>query len=187
MHRREALAAIASAGVVAGGGAVAAYGGPSIREVLDEDGDDGRQYEPLEIETVAAPGSEAGTVLVPPPGEPMLVDFFATWCEPCIEQMDSLGQAHDRIGDEVRFLSVTNEAVGRSITEAELVEWWAEHDGNWLLGLDPTVKLAERHLGTSYPAAVAFDADGRVQWADSGVKTADELVAGIEQALESDT
>ncbi|WP_265107947.1 TlpA family protein disulfide reductase [Halosolutus halophilus] len=190
MRRREALAGVASVGTVVGGGAIAIYGLPSVEDLAgqsdsadgeaDEGGDD-----PLTIETVDAPGSEAGEVLVPSPDRATFVDIFGTWCPPCIEQMPALAEAHDRIGDEVLFISVTNESVGenRGISEAELVDWWDEHGGNWTLGLDRRAELTERYLAGGYPSAAAIDATGTVQWSDSGVKSADELVAGIEQAL----
>lgn len=187
MRRREVLAGLGSAGVLVGGGAAVMYGLPSTDELLADESDEDRA-EPLEIETVDAPGSEAGTVLVPATDRPTFVDIFGTWCPPCVEQMPALAEANDRIGDEVRFISVTSESVGDdgAMPESELVEWWDEHDGDWLLGLDPTAELTERYLAGGYPSAVAIDASGQVQWSESGVKTADELVAGIERALEGD-
>ncbi|NGM71526.1 redoxin family protein [Natronolimnobius sp. AArcel1] len=188
MRRRDILAGIGSAGVVAGAGAVAIYGLPSVDDLTGED--DGYADDPLEIETVDAPGSEAGTVQIPDPEKITFIDIFGTWCPPCIEQMPALGEASDRIGDgdEIQFLSVTNESIGenRAITMDELLEWWREHDGDWTLGLDPSAELTERYLQGDYPSAVAIDTAGRVQWGDSGIKTADELVDGIEQAFEAD-
>lgn len=202
MRRRDVLAGLGSAGVLVGGGAVAAFGVPS-GDLFGTDNADttggsggpdgsdgssgliGRQYDPYEIETVDAAGSEAGTARVPTPGRPTFVDFFATWCSPCVEQMDALAEAHARVGDDVVFLSVTNEPVGESVSRAELTAWWEENDGNWTVGLDPAAELTSRYWGTPYPSAVAIDASGRVRWKESGIKTADELVAGIERAGES--
>lgn len=185
MRRRDVLAGLGSAGVLAGAGAVAAFGVPSLgNESDDSSGLVGRQYEPYEIETVDAPGSDAGTISVPAPEQPTFIDFFATWCDPCIEQMDALSTAHDRVGDEVVFLSVTNEPVGESITRDELAQWWEENDGDWTIGLDPTSELTSLYWGTPYPTAVSIDASGTVSWHASGVKTADQLVDGIERALE---
>ncbi|MEY7849521.1 TlpA family protein disulfide reductase [Natrarchaeobius sp. A-rgal3] len=183
MRRREAIAGIASAGIVAGAGAVAVFGVPSVDELTGED----VERDPLEIETVDAPGSEAGHALVPAADRPTFVDIFGTWCPPCIEQMPALGEAYDRVGDDVRFLSVTNESVGEtgSITEEELVEWWDDNDGRWTIGLDPTAELTERYLAGGYPTAAVIDPSGRVRWSDHGVKTADELVDRIEDALEA--
>lgn len=190
MHRRELIAGLGSAGLVAGAGAVAIYGVPSVDELtVTDDGEGGYADDPLEIETIDAPGSEAGSVIVPDPERVTFVDIFGTWCPPCIEQMPALAEANQRIGDreDVQFLSVTNESIGenRAITMDELVDWWDDHDGDWTVGLDPSAELTERYLQGGYPSAVAIDTQGRVQWGDSGVKTADELVAGIEQTLEA--
>jgi thiol-disulfide isomerase/thioredoxin len=183
MRRRELLAGIGSVGVLGGAGVVALRGLPSFGDEGPASGD-GEGPEPLTIETVDAPGSRAGTVEIPSTEQPTFVDFFGTWCPPCIEQMPALGEASDRVGDSVLFVSVTTEAVGRAITEEELVDWWEKHDGDWLLGVDPNAELAARYLAGGYPSAVAIDASGTVQWSDSGIKTADELVAGIEQAID---
>lgn len=187
MRRRDVLAGLGGAGVVASAGAVAVFGVPAGNNADGSDGSSGvvgKQHEPYEIETVDAQGSDAGTTTVPASDRPTFVDFFATWCDPCIKQMDALAVAHERVGDEVRFLSVTNEPVGESITRAELAQWWKDNGGNWTIGLDPTSELTTRYWGTPYPTAVAIDASGTVRWRSSGVKTADKLVAGIERALE---
>ncbi|SDQ94022.1 TlpA family protein disulfide reductase [Natronobacterium texcoconense] len=181
MRRRDVLAGVGSAGVLAGAGAVAVYGLSTDDNCVD----DGEQYDPVELETVDVQGSDAGEVTVPAADRPTFIDFFGTWCPPCKEQMPELAEAHDRIGDEVMFISVTSESVGENgaITEEELADWWDEHGGNWTVGLDPTAELSYRV--SRYPTAVALDDSGVVQWSDSGTKTADEIVAGIECALES--
>ncbi|WP_339106341.1 TlpA disulfide reductase family protein [Haloterrigena salinisoli] len=186
MRRRDVLAGVASLGIVGGGGAVALHGLPTRgdRAGTDSENDDGSEsanVEPLAIETVEAPGSEAGEVRIPASDRPTFIDFFGTWCAPCSKQMPALVEANDRVGDEVLFISVTSE----SISDEKLVDWWEEHDGNWLLGLDPTAELTTRYDLSAYPFAVAIDASGRVRYSDSGIKTADELVSGIEQAIDA--
>lgn len=181
MRRRELLAGLGSAGVVVGGGAAAVYGLPSAERLLDGN-DDSDSREPIEVETIDAPGSDAGTVSIPDLGRVTFVDFFGTWCGPCIEQMPALAEAAGQFGDEVLFCSVTNE----SISEAELADWWDEHGGNWTVGIDPAAELTSEYPG-GVPRAVAIDDGGVVQWSSTGIKTADELVAGIDQAIaESD-
>lgn len=177
MRRRELLAGVGSVGVLGAAGAVALRGVPSVGDEPDSGGEATR--EPIRLETIDAPGSEAGEVALPADSQPTFIDFFATWCAPCEAQMPALAEAHERIGDEVLFVSVTTEG----LPEAEIVEWWAEHDGNWLLARDPTTELAARYNPPGYPHAVATDAAGTVQWSSSGRKTADELVDGIERAI----
>lgn len=175
MRRRELVAGIASAGVVAGGGAIAVFGRPSL-------GDNPEPEDPIELETVGAAGSDAGTVTVPDPDADRVrfVDFFATWCEPCKEQMPAIAEARERT--DADFLSVTNEPVGRTLSEAELREWWADHDGAWTVALDPTGEVSERYEVSAYPTAVVLDSEGVADWTHSGILSADEIVERIEAA-----
>ncbi|SFB94303.1 Redoxin [Halobiforma haloterrestris] len=195
MQRRDILAGLGSVGIIGGAGVAAVYGLPTGDDFGDgadgstgddgsDGGDGGDSYDSVEIETVDAPGSEAGTVLVPATDRPTFVDFFGTWCPPCKEQMPALAEAHERIGDEVLFISITSESVGEDgmVTEAELVEWWDEHGGQWTVGLDPAAQLSYRV--TSYPTAMTIDTSGRIRWSDSGIKTADEIVSKIEAVLD---
>ena len=183
MRRRDLLAGVGSVAVLGGAGAVAVGGFPSVEtdasdaEGTDAPGEGGTDRTerpgPIAVETIDAPGSEAGEVRIPA-AEPTFIDFFGTWCPPCIEQMPALAEANERVGENV----------GGSVTKDEVVEWWETHGGNWTLGIDPTAELAARYAPPGYPAAFAIEASGTVAWSDAGVKTADELVAGIERAME---
>ncbi|RKD97323.1 TlpA family protein disulfide reductase [Halopiger aswanensis] len=184
MHRRDLLTGLGSAGVLAGAGAVAVYGLPSVDELTGEaeSDDEEEPADPLELETIDAPGSEPGEMLVPEPGRPTFIDLFATWCSPCEKQMPALADAHERVADtDVQFVSVTNEGISHD----ELAAWWEEHDGSWPIAVDPAAELSARYLESGYPTAVTIDASGRVLWADDGVKSADELVGKIEAAIDA--
>jgi thiol-disulfide isomerase/thioredoxin len=186
MRRREAIAGITSLGVLGGAGVVALRGFPSPGESSDSAGKENSGVDPITVETLDAPGSTAGSVQIPAQNQPVFIDFFGTWCPPCIDQMPRLRTANERIGDSVLFISVTTEAVGRVVTKEEVVNWWRENDGNWLLGIDPTTELAARYNPTGYPYAVAMDATGTVRWSGAGLKSADDIVAGIETALDNE-
>lgn len=175
MRRRDLIAGIASAGVVAGGGALAVLGRPSV-------GDDTEPEEPIELETIEAAGSTDGTVMVPnlDADRVVFLDFFATWCEPCKEQMPAIAEARDRT--DAAFVSVTNEPIGRTVSEAELREWWADHDGGWTVALDPTGEVSERYGVSGYPTAVVLDTEGVVHWTHGGILSADEIAGRIEAA-----
>lgn len=187
MRRRDVLAGLGSIGVLGGAGLVAIGEMPSLEGQSEDRANRGTMNEtetdPVTIETINAPGSQDGHVTLPASDRATFIDFFGTWCPPCVEQMPALAKANKRVGDSVLFISVTTEAVGSSITEQELINWWETHDGNWLLGIDQRAELAARYLEGGYPSAIAIDTTGKVQWSEAGVKTADQLIAGIQQAL----
>lgn len=169
MRRRDLLAGAASAGVVGLGAWSVASG--SV----------GGGHEPVTLEAIEAPGSEAGEVRVPEPGRVSFLDFFGTWCGPCETQMPALAEAHDRVSG-VQFLSITSEPVGSTLAPEEVAAWWADHGGAWTVAHDADHRLTERHDVTRLPTAVVLDAENGVTWSHVGLAGADELVAAIEDA-----
>ena len=180
MKRRDLLAGLASVGAIGGAGLVATG---TIPDAFRNGNETPEPVESTTLDTIEAPGSRDGEVTIPADNQATFVDFFGTWCAPCVEQMPALGEAENRIGDEVRFVSVTTEDVGGSVSEERVVEWWRENDGDWLVAADVTAELAAKLNVGAYPTAVTLDSTGRIQWSESGIHTADEIVAGIETAL----
>jgi len=176
MRRREMLAGLAAAGVVGGSAVIAG------RNALD--GANGPAIQRHEIETIDAPGSDPGTAQIPDPDRPTVVKFFATWCTVCQSMMEPTGEVYDRLGGDIRFLSVTNEPVGDTVTRADVAAWWDEHDGRWTVGLDRGLELTAALDASEVPYTFVIDSEGIVQWADSGYKSADELSAAITAAVE---
>jgi len=43
-------------------------------------------------------------------GKPLVLNFWATWCPPCVEEMPSLVQLHKLLGDQVTILAVSEDA-----------------------------------------------------------------------------
>ncbi|ADJ14178.1 TlpA family protein disulfide reductase [Halalkalicoccus jeotgali] len=171
MRRRDLLAGVASAGVV-GAGAWAV----STTSL-------GGGYAPLTLETIAAPGSDAGEIRVPERGRVSFLDFFGTWCGPCETQMPALATSHERVADtDVQFVSITNEPVGTTLPPEDVAEWWAENGGAWTVAHDAEHELTERHDVTRLPTAVVLDAENTVTWSHTGLAEADRLVGAIEDA-----
>jgi len=168
VRRRDVLATLAGVGT-------AATAGCGILGDFDAGGD----RPPITVETIDAPGSEAGTVDVPAPDRVTFVAFFATTCTACAEEMPALAEAHDAVDDDVLFLSVTSEPVGATISRAELADWWAGHGGDWPVGLDDGTALAQRYDATRLPKQVVLDTDGAVAWRHGGRASAATIVDGI--------
>ncbi|MEF8785453.1 MAG: TlpA disulfide reductase family protein [Haloarculaceae archaeon] len=174
MRRRELLATLASAT------AAATAGCDSLGESMT--GERESEQGPVTVETIDAPGSDAGTVTVPAPDRVTFVEFFATTCDICASQMPVVGEAYQRVDDDVQFLSVTSEPVGLSVSKEEVASWWADHDGSWPVATDDGTTLARRYDATSVPTAVVIDADGTVTWSHSGRVETATLVEEIQSA-----
>lgn len=174
MRRRDVIAGLGSAGAAVAAGWYVLGGGSS----------DAKHVAPATIDTVDAPGSTAGTMTVPASGTVTLIDMFATWCAPCELQMRELSAAHETVGDRVQFVSVSTETLGETVTREELADWWREHDGNWLMGLDTGGALVETLQVNGLPSLYLVDEQRRQIWSHRGVANADDVVETITSLTE---
>lgn len=170
MNRRQLLTALGGVTLTGGAGYVAFNG-------LGTGGNT------IAVDTIDAQGSEAGQQQVPVPGQPTLVDLFATWCVPCIAQMRTLIPAHDAFGNQVAFISVTNEQVGDSLTMDDIRSWWVEHNGQWTVGHDPESRLMSELGAGGLPFLALADASGEIVWTHRGVASEGQLRSEIEAVV----
>ena len=108
----------------------------------------------------------------------VIVNFWATWCPPCVAEMPELQSLYQKYGDRVAFVLVTNE-------KQEVVEAFMEKNKYLMpvfyLATDPPEVFAFR----GYPTTFIVSRDGRIvskktgaaNW-DSGAtaKILDELL-----------
>ena len=161
MGRRRFLAASSMA--------VATLAGcTQVRDVSG--GDDGEETSTgsggLRLETLDVDGSPGEPIRVEPPGEVVLLDFFATWCEPCKPQMAELRTVHENAPD-LHMLSITWEN-----ERAAVREFWQEYEGTWPVALDPRVKAGSTYDVNGLPTMVVLDADGTEVWRHTGLAKA---------------
>ena len=170
MRRRQLLTALTGVGLT-GGAAYVAFNGL------------GTGAERVTVDTLDAQGSTAGRRQLPVPGRPTLVDLFATWCVPCIAQMKRLGPVYDAFGDDVAFVSVTNERLGGGLSREDIRQWWADHGGQWTVGHDPESRLMNSLGAGGLPFLALADATGSVVWTHQGVASERQLRAELEAVV----
>ncbi len=174
MRRRDLLVGAGSLAALGGGAAVA----------FDLVGSDEETIEPIELETLDAPGSEAGTAAIPELGRVTFVEIFATWCGVCQDMMPDLAATHATVGDDVQFLSVTNEPLGSTVTREDVAEWWERYDGTWTVAADPELELTRALDSSGVPYKFVLDEGNRIVWRNQGRSDAEEMETRIRDALE---
>ena len=115
-------------------------------------------------------------------GTPTVLNFWATWCLPCLEELPIFQRAGEVLGEQVGFLLVNNSE------SAEVAEAYLDEQGITLTaGLEPTrAERAELELDTTadvlrryrvfgIPTTVFIDAEGVVQSTHAGPLSASEL------------
>ncbi|MFP5256216.1 MAG: TlpA family protein disulfide reductase [Acidimicrobiia bacterium] len=111
-------------------------------------------------------------------GEPVLVNFFASYCTPCIREMPALEAAHQAVGDRVTFLGL---AMQDRPEEAQAL---VERTGvTYDVAQDKDGSVITALGGIVLPTTVLIDADGEVVASHAGELTEEELLDMITDAL----
>ena len=133
----------------------------------------------MTVTGVEAPGSTSGQLTINPPDSVSLVEFFATWCGPCKDQMSHLRTLRSKFSrDRVSFISVTPENKPDAIRE-----FWKEYDGTWRVGIDANSTIIEQFGVRAVPTSIVLLPDGtEIAW--RGSRGSGQLESDIERALE---
>jgi thiol-disulfide isomerase/thioredoxin len=111
-------------------------------------------------------------------GKPLVVNFFASTCPPCIKEMPEFEAVHQAYGDEVTFLGIN--VMDTTAKSAELVE---RTGITYDVVRDPRGELLAAFGGRAMPTTSFVDANGNLVLTQSKVFDADELRETIEEEL----
>ncbi len=88
----------------------------------------------------------------------VVVNFWATWCPPCVEETPSL----KRFADEIQGKGVKVIGVSVDADEAALRKFVAEAHLSFPVARDPERAVASRYGTTQFPETYIIDAGGRI-------------------------
>lgn len=91
-------------------------------------------------------------------GKVVVLNLWATWCPPCVEEMPTLEELHRELGDE----GVVVLAVSQDEEPARVGPWIAERDFTFPVLLDPAAEVGHRFGVSGYPETFVIDRSGRI-------------------------
>jgi thiol-disulfide isomerase/thioredoxin len=115
-------------------------------------------------------------------GEAVLVNFWATWCPPCVEEIPALGRLNKRMADRpFRVISVD---VGQE--EAEVRRFLEEVPADFPVLLDPQGSVTDPWQIRAFPTSFLIDREGRMRYGYFGALAwdSDEVVEVIGSVLD---
>ena len=117
-------------------------------------------------------------------GKVILVNLWATWCEPCREEMPALGELHSM------FPRSDFEIIGVSIDdpgfEQVIVQTMAEDNLSYPIWLDPENRFQFAFRTIGVPESFLIDADGQIihQWKGAFNPVSDDTINLVESTIQ---
>lgn len=103
-------------------------------------------------------------------GRPVVLNFWAAWCEPCKREMPAFQRVHREFGDRVAFVGVDGNDSRRNAI-ALLTETGVTYPS----GYDPQDRVYRAFRLVGRPTTVFIGADGRIRGTSAGELEAEEL------------
>jgi cytochrome c biogenesis protein CcmG, thiol:disulfide interchange protein DsbE len=112
-------------------------------------------------------------------GQPVFVNFWATWCVPCREEMPLMQQVYEQYHDDgLVILAVDMEE------DAATVQRWIEQGGfTFTFLLDTDGEVLKRYNVTAAPTSYFVSPDGMIRDLKLGALSRDEMRAKVEKLL----
>jgi len=113
-------------------------------------------------------------------GQPVAINFWATWCPGCVKEMPDLEAAmRDHASEGLVVLAVN--AGQRAEHVQSFLDWRGVHD--LPVPLDLGKKVYDRYRIVALPTTVWLDRDGVVRAVHTGALTSDDIDRYVEQLM----
>jgi cytochrome c biogenesis protein CcmG, thiol:disulfide interchange protein DsbE len=106
---------------------------------------------------------------------PVVVNFFASWCAPCVDEMPAFEDVHQELGDQVTFVGMANQD-----SHDDALATVAATGVTYPTFDDPDASALTYFGGLTMPTTVFIDAEGEVVDVNSGPLTEAELRAKLD-------
>lgn len=114
-------------------------------------------------------------------GKVVMLDFWATWCKPCIAQFPKMREWQERYGP--RGLVILGLTDYSSQTRDDIVAYLAKNPLPWTVGIDPDKRTQMDYGVSPIPHTFLIGRDGRLRLSHVGGKDLETVEKTIESLL----
>lgn len=114
-------------------------------------------------------------------GKPLLLNFWASWCDPCKEEAPDLVKLAEKYSDTLDVLAV-NVTFYDKLDEAKT--FVKDYGYTFPVLLDEKEEVYRKYNGVAFPTNVLIDPDGKIQDVVVGTLPPEELEAKIRKLVE---
>ena len=110
-------------------------------------------------------------------GKIVLLNFWATWCKPCKEEMPAMQASYDKLRDQGFVVLAVNELEDTN----KVIEHIRTHGHTFLVVMDHDNRVANRYGVVGLPASFLIDRQGIVREHIFGNLLTEERIAALVQ------
>ncbi|MFH5185401.1 redoxin domain-containing protein [Paenibacillus sp. TAB 01] len=112
-------------------------------------------------------------------GKGVILNFWGSWCGPCVSEMPRLKEAYETGGNGVEILAVN---VGES--KGTIIEFDQKLQLPFPIMTDPAGEAAEAYRVTGLPATFVVTSEGQVKQVVSGELTSTEQIKALLKSVQ---
>lgn len=115
-------------------------------------------------------------------GKPIVLNFWASWCSPCKNEMPGFDELYAQYGDNVSFLMM-NVTDGKRETEDSAKEYLTSNNYKFPVFFDTDQEGIKTYEVTGIPMTIVIDAKGNIKKIFRGEVSKDALEKVIESLV----
>jgi thiol-disulfide isomerase/thioredoxin len=116
-------------------------------------------------------------------GRPTIINFWATWCTSCLAELPDFKALQQEVGAENLNVVAINAGEARDDALAFLDDLQAD---SFVVGMDPTLVVADAYNVAGLPTSIFLDADGVVRGVYAGHLRKEDMHAYLRAATEGE-
>jgi thiol-disulfide isomerase/thioredoxin len=107
------------------------------------------------------------------PGNPVILEFWGTYCGPCVASIPHLNELYARFGSRVQFLAISGEDTGA------VKGFMTSHKIAYPVAVDPGHDFFRAWSIKSVPTLIFLDSNQKMQWRGHSTEMTDARLASL--------